>query len=147
MTHAPTLYGGDRMLIPILDDFYGVAKMLRDIDPDLYLAFNTAIERYEVHDRRAKPGHTLVMRVMEPDGSFRLPDHRVIETILKYRGRSVDDILREIDAQNERRQAEWEKRNQEIAEGIADDLAFAGKPVVQGADVRDAAGNSPGHPR
>lgn len=133
------------MLIPVLDDFYGIAKMLRDIDPDLYLAFNTHIERYEVHDRRAKPGHTLVMRVMEPDGSFRLPDHRVIETILKYRGRSIQDIVREINEQNRRREEAWERRNQDIAEGLADDLAFAGKPVVQGVDVRDASGDSPGH--
>lgn len=130
------------MLIPVLDDFYGVARRLREIDPDLYLAWNPVVQRYEVHDRRAHPKHTLVLRVQEPDGSFRLPDGRVIEAILKYRGKSIKEIVREIDEHNEKLERSIQRQRLDIAEGLADDLSFAGKPVVQGVSFDDAGGDS-----
>lgn len=129
------------MVIPVLDDFYGVARRLREIDPDLYLAWNPRIQRYEIHDRAAR--QTLVVRIQNPDGSFRLPDHRDVETLLKYRGMSIKEIVREIDEHNERLERRKERERQAIAEGVADDLRFAGKLVVQGVSFDDA-GRDPG---
>ena len=127
------------MLVPVLDDFFGVARRLREIDPDLYLAWNTRIQRYEIHDRAAR--QTLVVRIQNPDGSFRHPTQKDVETLLKYRGMSIKEIVREIDENNERLDRRRERVIQDIAEGMADDLRFAGKPVVQGVSFDDAGRN------
>jgi len=122
------------MLIPILDDVLHIARRVREFDPALFVAFNTMVQRYEVHDRQARGG-TLVMRVQEPDGSFRPLDERVLETLRRGRRERFGEVFRELEEAEHRREREWERRNTEIGSGLADDLRFAGKPVVGGADV------------
>ncbi|HEX7022641.1 MAG TPA: hypothetical protein VF171_07275 [Trueperaceae bacterium] len=132
------------MLIPILDDALGVVRRVKELDPALFVAWNPACRRYEVHDREAR-GSTLVMRVQEPDGSFRRLDARVIETLRRNRRERFGEVFAELERAEERREREWGRRTTRIAEGLADDLRFAGRLVVGGVAVepgRDAGGGA-----
>lgn len=129
------------MLVAVLGDALGIAKRVRELDPDLWVAWNTVVQRYEIHDRRAPRGHSLVMRVQEPNGAFRPLDNRVLETLMKNRRERFDEVFKELEEKEEKREKAWEKRIGEIAEGMADDLRFAGQRVVQGVTVDDAGGD------
>jgi|GEM_PF-2933538 hypothetical protein len=120
------------MLIPIFDDVLHIAKRVKEIDKHLYIAFNTDVQRYEVHDMLMPEGQTLVMRVQEPDGSFRPLDNRVLDTLIKNRRERFDEVFKELEEKERKREEAWNKRLEDIALGLADDLKFAGKPVIGG---------------
>ncbi len=133
------------MVIPILgvtsrEDPFDIARRVKEIDPDLYLAWNPRVNRFEVHDAKA-PGGTMVMRVQEPDGRFRVPDGRVLETLRANRRERFPEVLREIEAIERARDRAWEAKTEDVAYGVADELRFYGKVVAPGfSEAEDDAG-------
>lgn len=87
--------------------------------------------RYEIYDRSAPGGlkWQLVMRVQEPDASFRPLDGRVLVTLLEARGRSVDELLDRIEAQEEARERQTDKKSRALAEDMYEIVWALGKRV------------------
>lgn len=120
------------MLIPILDDTLHIAREVRRFDPELFVAFNPHVQRYEVHDRTQPQGQTLVMRVQEPDGSYRPLDDRVLQTLMRCRRERFDEVFRELEQKEKERERRWQREMENIAEAMADDLKWMGRPVIRG---------------
>jgi hypothetical protein len=120
------------LFAPDLDIVVGpVVDAVKRIDPDLVVVRNRRSmrpnpargddgTRYEVYDRRAPggPKWQLVMRVQEPDGSFRPLDGRVIPTLLEAKGRPVSKLLDRIEAQEEARERAIDRRIQNLSEDM-----------------------------
>jgi len=125
--------------VPILGsgpgDPFGIIDRVKEVDPDLFVAWNPNLWRFEVHDRRAPGEETMVMRVQEPDGRFRMLDNRVLETLRANRRERFPEILREVERVEEEREKRWESDLESLAHGVADELKFAGKVVVQGVNT------------
>lgn len=113
------------------------------VDDDLYVVYDTEIDRYEVHDRRAPGGQQFsqVMRVMNPDGTFRPVDQRTIDTLYELRHKAAhlrpQDVMRDLRQKEAARAAEKRKELGDLAYGIVDDLKWAGRDVVQSTLARD----------
>lgn len=117
----------------------GVADQVRRIDPDLVTVFNKRIGRYEVYDRAAPggPKWQLVLRVQEPDGSFRPLDARILQPLYEARGRSVDELLDRIEAQEAAHEREIDKRIRALGEDLYEIAWAMGKRVVPTVAWRD----------
>ena len=104
----------------------GIADQVRDLDPDLVTVLNQRIGRFEVYDRAAPggPKWSLVMRVQEPDGSFRPLDGRVLSTLREARGRDVQTLIKRIEQQEEDADRRAEKRTRDLGEQLYD-IAWA----------------------
>ena len=120
------------MIIPFLDDRNPFPKALKDIDSNLYVATNLAVNRFEIHDKQAKEGYTMVMRVQEPDGSFRPLDERTLTTIRQIVKKDLAQVIKEIDEHNAKIHKDIASKKRNMIEGIVDDLKYAGKPLVRG---------------
>lgn len=98
----------------------GTADAVKAIDPDLVVVFNKRIGRFEVYDRAAPggPKWQLVMRVQEPDGSFRPLDGRVLSTLQEARGRDVQTLIGRIEQQEEEADRRAEKRTRALGEDL-----------------------------
>lgn len=113
------------------------------VDDGLYVSYDTEIDRYEVHDRRAPggPQFSLVMRVMNPDGTYRPVDQRTIDTLYELRHKAAhlrpQDVMREL--REKEAAAAAAKRSQlgDIVYGIFDHLKWAGRDVVPSTLARD----------
>ena len=126
---------------PGLDIITGpVADAVKRISPDLVVVLNrrsmrpTATDsgaRYEIYDRAAPggPKWQLVMRVQEPDGSFRPLDHRVLQPLYEARGRSVDELLDQIEARDAERERQTDKRIQNLADDMYEIVWAMGKRI------------------
>lgn len=123
---------GVGLYAPGLDVLHGgVADAVRRVDTELVTVFNRGNQRYEIYDRAAPggPKWQLVMRVQEPDGSFRPLDGRVIPALYRAR-RPVSQTIRDIERQ-EAAHEEWVSRQaRRIGEDLSDDVKWLGRRVM-----------------
>lgn len=98
----------------------GIADQVRGIDPDLVTVLNQRVGRFEVYDRAAPggPKWQLVMRVQEPDGSFRPLDGRVLPTLREARGRDMQELIRGIEKQEEDADRRAQMRTRDLGEDL-----------------------------
>lgn len=117
----------------------GVADRVRQIDPDLVTVWNARGGRYEIYDRAAPggPKWQLVLRVQEPDGSYRPLDARVLAPLYESRGRDVADLIAEMERKEEQREREIDKRTRALGEDLYEIAWAMGKRVVPKVDWRD----------
>lgn len=116
----------------------GVADAVKRVDPDLVTVWNKATGRFEIYDRAAPggPKWQLVMRVKEPDDSYRPLDMRVIPTLIAAR-RPVAERIRDIEAQEEAHEQWVTREARRIGEDLAPDLKWMGQRVVPTVAWRD----------
>lgn len=113
------------------------------VDPHLYVVYDTEIDRYEVHDRAAPggPGHSLVMRVMNEDGTYRPVDQRTIDILYRTRYQMVNEgpeaMKRALTEQERKRRQEQSAKWADWAYGLVSDLKWAGKDIVPSTAWRD----------
>lgn len=117
----------------------GVAERVRQIDPDLVTVWNARSGRYEVYDRAAPggPKWSLVLRVQEPDGSYRPLDARVLAPLYESRGRSVMDLIAEMERREEQHERQTDKRIRALGEDLYEIGWAMGKRVVPKVDWRE----------
>lgn len=123
------LYFTDPSLVEIKEHVFDIPRRLREIDDALRVYYNKQTGKYEVHDLRAK-GATYVLSV--PVLDVRLETRL---RMISLENRKPADILQYIDEANEKVIKASHRKLHDIALGLADDLRFAGKPVVQGFSV------------
>lgn len=117
----------------------GVADRVRQIDPDLVTVWNARGGRYEIYDRAAPggPKWQLVLRVQEPDGSYRPLDARVLAPLYESRGRDVMDLISEMERKEEQQEREIDKRTRALGEDLYEIAWALGKRVVPKVDWRE----------
>jgi len=126
---------------PIDDDLFGVGKGLLAIDLWLVLVFNFRSERYEIHDSNPKvhPRHTLLMRIQNEDGSYRLPDSRDLAAMRKMvqRSQNPEMVYNELEEAEEARERQWKQGADATQWLLMQDLKWAGKDVTPSTIWRD----------
>ena len=124
---------------PVKDDMMGIVNRIKLFDPNLFVVLNHRTKCYEVHDLAAPGGrkHSMVLRVMEPDGTPRILDQRVLDTLMKNRPGRMDQIFKELDQMEEDREKMWEKKTDQMGDGMADDIKWMGRAVVTSVGWRD----------
>lgn len=112
---------------------------VQEVDPALRVMFDGRRERFVVLDTEAPGGtdHQIVLIVQEPSGAFRPFDGRTLETLRKLRPEHRDLINAELDTNEAKRRAEWERRTAQLAEGMADDLRHVGTQIAPSVAWRD----------
>jgi len=117
------------MFIPgimLTQDILEIDRKLKAYDPQLFIMFNPATERFEIW--RENPDEpSLVCVVENEDGSFRPLDARVLDEVAKrdvWR-RGFDAIARDVDEENERIMREADRKVDEVSEEAADRLFHA----------------------
>lgn len=110
----------------------GVADRVKAIDPDLVTVFNSRTERFEIYDRAAPggPAWQMVLKVQEPDGSFRPLDSRVLRPLYEARGRSVSELLEQIERNEELLEQEQTKKARDLGEDLYEAFWAMGKRVM-----------------
>lgn len=145
----PIRSSGVGLYAPGLDIITGhsAARAIKAIDPDLVVVFDRKIQRFVVYDS-ASPGGPkwqMVMRVQEPDGSFRPLDGRTVQTIREMRhryettdpGKRLDAIVREAAEAYDAQDRDWAKRNEDFAHSAALDLKWFSRAVVPSVAWRE----------
>lgn len=117
----------------------GVAADVKKLDENLVVVFNGRVKRFEVYDRAAPggPRWQMVMRVQEPDGSFRALDGRVLETLRRAREESATDVLDRIERQEEIVERHWDGKIHDLAEGMASDMKYVDQRITTTVAWRD----------
>lgn len=115
----------------------GAAVDVKRVDPDLVTVFNTRTERYEIYDRLVKPRWQLVMRVQEEDGSYRPLDGRVLPPLYEARGRSVDELLDQMEIRDNGIEDWMTKQARNLGEDMYEIFWSLGKRVVPTIAWRD----------
>lgn len=104
----------------ITDDIFGIAKRLKEIDEEYFLAFNEDLKRFEVHSNRNK-GDTL--SVVCPYGQA---DARLLKIVRATRRERAKEIFREVEEKNnslakaieEKQRADAKDRAKELLERL-----------------------------
>ncbi len=101
-------------LVPVFHDVFEIAGRLREIIPDLFVVFNTATQRYEVHSLAHHP-ETLALNLPYAGLDARAL-HDVLTNSIRHHGMNV---LRRVAESEERMQAaqrrEWHNWVQDVA--------------------------------
>jgi hypothetical protein len=124
-------------------DAFNIVGRVRDFDRGLYVVWNHDIGRYEVWDRLAPGGESMVMRVQEPSGAFRPLDGRVLDTLSRCRRDRFEEVFREAELADDKREAEKEKGFDALGDMAEDILKFAGKPFVGWTPGEKGEGHEP----
>jgi hypothetical protein len=107
---------------------------VREIKADFQVYLRQRGEQYNwvVIDKDPQAAQYLVMTVQEPDGRYRPFDGRTLEQLRKLyqRGPDVDKIVAELEEKERAKQRADEQRDQQIADGIGQDLKYAGHVVT-----------------
>lgn len=101
---------------------------VREVDPALQVVFDGRRQKFVVIDTEAPGGidQRIVMIVQEPDGSFRPFDNRTVEHLRRHRMTRAPEIIAELDHAEELREREWARKNEQVGDGMAEDLKWAG---------------------
>lgn len=83
------------VLVKIENDVFDIASRVKEIDSDYFVVYNRTKRRFEIHNKKQKPTLALVV----PHNEL---DCRTIEYVLKTKISRIDEIVREIDAHNEK---------------------------------------------
>lgn len=110
----------------------GTADAVKAIDPDLVVAFNKRIGRFEIYDRAAPggPKWQLVLRVQESDGSYRPLDGRVLAPLMEARGRPVSELIEQLERNEDAIEAETDKRIRALGEDLYEITNAMGKRIM-----------------
>lgn len=83
-------------------------------------------------DKDPQGADYITMTVQEPNGAYRPFDGRTLETLRRIfqRGPDANKIIEELMAKEAAKQRADEKRDQDIADAVGDDLKWAGTDVV-----------------
>jgi len=112
-------------LIPIFSDVHDISRRIREVDPTLFICFNTVHNRYEVHCLEHYPD-TAAWIV-----SFRELDRR---TILRARKNNVlargDLIFREVDRRNATLKESMRRQRSNDLDALARETRSMFKPLA-----------------
>lgn len=81
--------------VRIENDVFDIASRIKEIDNGYFIMYNRTKKRFEVHNERQKPTLALTL----PFGEL---DFRTVDYVLKTRISRIDEIVKEIDANNDR---------------------------------------------
>ena len=91
-------------------DVFGISGRLQEIDPDYFIVFHRVLRRYEVHHRRQRDTLALVL-------PYRCLDARAVTLTLKTRRENIERLIKEMDAENRRREERADKEILDRAKG------------------------------
>lgn len=87
-------YAQDR--IPVLSNVYRIPERLKEINPNFFVMFNSATQKFEVHDA-AQTMNTFACQL-----PFDELDARALEYVQKYSFVNLDKLAREVEEHNDR---------------------------------------------
>lgn len=83
------------MKIKIDSDVFDIVKRIKEVDDGYYIVFDTAKNKYELHNRKQQSTYCLTC----PFGNL---DKRLLDLIYKTNSRHIDKIIEEIDNNNKK---------------------------------------------
>lgn len=108
-------------LVLIENDVFGICGRVRGIDPAYYIVYNTALRRFEVHNRRQRDTLALVV----PYGAL---DARTVSLTQKTRRENIAKLIKEMEEANMKLEAGSDKNIMDRARGrFGEALSRAGK--------------------
>ncbi|MDD2226956.1 MAG: hypothetical protein PHH71_00010 [Clostridia bacterium] len=82
------------MLVEVTTDVYFIAERLCEIDKNYFTVYNTATQKFEIHNREQQ-GNTYCLSV-----PFETLDCRTLELVQKTKIENINKIIEEIDKSN-----------------------------------------------
>lgn len=86
-------------LFEVRDDLFGIAERIKSIDANYKIYFNGDTRRFELHNTSRKPSFQLVL-------PYRTLDKRTLDYALESGVKNKEKIIREIEENNKRLEAE-----------------------------------------
>jgi len=109
--------GHKKHLRLITSSVYDIPRRLREIDPNLFVVFNTVSQKYEIHSL-ANKGNSFSLYV-----PFRELDARLITFVKKYDlRRHGKQIYKDIDTHNEKLETSLERQRDNELHAIAEEI-------------------------
>ena len=102
-------------VVKITHDVFDIADRLKEIDGGYYPVYNLTRKRYEVHHGEGKNSCQLVL-------PYPTLDARCIQRVRETRREYVENMLREIDRENEKKRLEKERDEREKIHAYLDQL-------------------------
>lgn len=105
------------MLVYVSNDAQGIVDRLKEFDPDYFVMFNPAKQKYEIHSK-ANTGSTYCMT------AFKELDFRTIEIVRKSHITRAAVLFKEMQEANEKADKSLQRERQNAIEAICADELF-----------------------
>ena len=104
-------------LIYVENDVHGIVERLKEFDPDYFIMFNPAKQKYEVHNK-ANTGLTYCLT------AFKELDARTIEIVKKSHIARAEVLFREMCRANEQAEKQCKRERANLVEAICADEIY-----------------------